>query len=265
MSILLLEKRGPIAIMTLNRPDMMNALGQAGDGPAVAAVCKEIVDDASIRCAVLTGAGRAFSAGGDVKAMKERSGAFGGKPYDVRGGYRDNIHVIVRSLYNMEVPLISAINGPAIGLGCDVACMADIRLAADHAKLGVTFLKLGLIPGDGGAWLLPRLIGASRAAQLLFTGDVIDAATAKDWGLVSEIYPADELMGEAMKLAERIAGQPPQALRLAKTLMRQANTASYDTIMEMSAAAQALMHETEDHIEGVNAILEKRKPEFKGR
>ena len=100
---------------------------------------------------------------------------------------------------------------------------------------------------------------------MLFTGDVIDAATAKEWGLVSEIYPADELMGEAMKLAERIAGQPPQALRLAKTLMRQANTASYDTIMEMSAAAQALMHETEDHIEGVNAILEKRKPEFKGR
>jgi enoyl-CoA hydratase/carnithine racemase len=265
MSILLLEKRGPIAIMTLNRPDMMNALGQAGDGPAVAAVCAEVVGDPSIRCAVLTGAGRAFSAGGDVKAMKERNGAFGGKPYDVRGGYRDNIHVIVKSLYNLEVPLISAINGPAIGLGCDVACMADIRIAADTAKMGVTFLKLGLIPGDGGAWLLPRLIGSSRAAELLFTGDVIDAKTAAEWGLVSKVVPAADLMDAAMAMAEKIAQQPPQALRLAKTLMRHGATSSYDTIMEMSAASQALMHETEDHIEGVNAILEKRAPVFKGK
>ena len=146
----------------------------------------------------------------------------------------------------------------------DVACMADIRIAADTAKMGVTFLKLGLIPGDGGAWLLPRLIGASRAAELLFTGDVIDAKTAAEWGLVSRVVPADRLMDEAMALANRIAQQPPQALRLAKTLMRHGTTSSYDTIMEMSAAAQALMHETNDHVEGVNAILEKRAPVFNG-
>ncbi len=265
MSILLLEKRGPIAVMTLNRPEMMNALGQEGDGPAVAAVCNEVMADASIRCAILTGAGRAFSAGGDVKAMKERNGAFGGSPADIREGYRRNIHMIVKALYNLEVPLISAINGPAIGLGCDVACMADIRIAADNAKMGVTFLKLGLIPGDGGAWLLPRLIGASRAAELLFTGDVIDAKTAAEWGLVSKVVPADKLMEEALALATRIAQQPPQALRLAKTLMRHGTTSSFDTIMELSAASQALMHETEDHAEGVNAILEKRAPVFKGR
>lgn len=265
MSILLLEKRGPIAVMTLNRPEMMNALGQEGDGPAVAAVCAEIAADPQIRCAILTGAGRAFSAGGDVKAMKEKTGAFGGSPADIREGYRRNIHMIVRSLYNMETPLISAINGPAIGLGCDVACMADIRIASETAKLGVTFLKLGLIPGDGGAWLLPRLIGSSRAAELLFTGDVIDAKTAAEWGLVSRVVPADKLMDEAMAMAEKIAGQPPQALRLAKTLMRHGTNASYDTIMELSAASQALMHETDDHIEGVNAILEKRTPVFKGK
>ncbi|KCZ51958.1 enoyl-CoA hydratase [Hyphomonas beringensis] len=265
MSIILLEKRGPIMVMTLNRPDAMNALGEEGDGPAIAAACNEIVADPEIRCAVLTGAGRAFSAGGNVKAMKEKTGAFSGKPHIVRNGYRNNIHMIVKSLYNMEVPLISAINGPAIGLGCDVACMADIRIASEKAKMGVTFLKLGLIPGDGGAWLMPRLIGASRAAELLFTGDVIDAHKAAEWGLVSKVVPADELMDEAMALAERIAQQPPQALRLAKTLMRHGNTASYETIMEMSAAAQALMHETEDHLEGVDAILEKRTPDFKGR
>jgi len=265
MSIVTTEKRGSIMILTLNRPDSLNALGAEGDGLAIAAACNEIVADAEIRCVILTGAGRAFSAGGDVKAMKEGTGAFGGAPHDIREGYRRNIHLIVKSLYNLEVPMIAAVNGAAIGLGCDDACMADIRIASDKAKMGVTFLKLGLIPGDGGAWLLPRLIGSSRAAELLFTGKVIDAATAEDWGLVSKVVPGDTLMDEAMALAEQIAAQPPQALRLAKTLMRHGTNASYETIMEMSAASQALMHKTEDHMEGVDAILEKRTPEFKGR
>lgn len=265
MSVITLEKQGPIAVLTLNRPEMMNALGQEGDGVAVAAACAEIEDDPAIRCAILTGAGRAFSAGGDVKAMQNRTGAFAGSPYDVRQGYRRNIHKAVNAFYNLEVPLIAAVNGAAIGLGCDVACMADVRIAADTAKFGVTFLKLGLIPGDGGAWLLPRIIGASRAAELLFTGDVIDAATAAEWGLISRAVPANALMDEAMALASRIAQQPPQSLRVAKTLLRHGATANYETIMEMSAAAQSMMHHTEDHIEGVNAILEKRKPSFEGK
>ncbi|MEM8921762.1 MAG: enoyl-CoA hydratase-related protein, partial [Pseudomonadota bacterium] len=148
-----LDIDGPIATLTLNRPDNLNALGEPGDGDAVAAKCAEINANRDIRCAILTGAGRAFSAGGNVKAMQERTGAFGGTPADVREGYRTNIHRLVRALYGLEIPLISAVNGPAIGLGCDVACMADIRIASDKAKFGVTFLKLGLIPGDGGAWL----------------------------------------------------------------------------------------------------------------
>jgi 2-(1,2-epoxy-1,2-dihydrophenyl)acetyl-CoA isomerase len=242
----------------------MNALGEAGDGPAVAAICSEIAADASIRCAILTGEGRAFSAGGNVKAMQQKDGAFSGKGHHIREGYRRNIHLIVRAFYNLEVPLIAAVNGPAIGLGCDVACMADIRIASDTARMGVTFLKLGLIPGDGGAWLLPRLIGSSRAAELLFTGDILDAKTAESWGLINRVVPADNLMDEAMSLALKIAEQPPQALRLAKTLMRHGQLTSYDTLMDMSASAQALMHETDDHQEGVAAILEKRKPVFKG-
>ena len=263
--IILTEKRGPIAILTLNRPDMMNALGQEGDGAAVAAACAEIEDDPSVRVAILTGAGRAFSAGGDVKAMRDRTGAFGGSPYNVHEGYRRNIHRIVTSLYNLEVPLISAVNGAAIGLGCDVACMSDVRIASDKAKFGVTFLKLGLIPGDGGAWLLPRIIGNSRAAELLFTGRVIDAETATDWGLVSRSVAPDALMDEAMQLAEEMAAQPPQSLRVAKSLLRHGQTANYETIMAMSAAAQSMMHHTEDHIEGVNAILEKRAGVFEGK
>ncbi len=265
MSLLTLEKRGHVAILTLNRPDSMNALGAPGDGDQVQAVCEQVNADREIRCVVLTGAGRAFSAGGDVKAMKAREGAFGGSGVTIRDGYRGNIHKIVRSIYGLEVPSIAAVNGAAIGLGCDVACMTDIRIAADTARFGVTFLKLGLIPGDGGAWLLPRTIGMSRACELLFTGDVIDAATAAAWGLVSKVAPAADLMTEALALAEKIAAQPPHALRLAKSLLKQGQTTSYDTLMEMSAAAQAISHLTEDHMEGVDSILEKRAAKFTGK
>jgi enoyl-CoA hydratase/carnithine racemase len=265
MSLLILEKRGHVGLLTLNRPESMNALGAPGDGDQVQAVCEEVNADRDIRCVVLTGAGRAFSAGGDVKAMKAREGAFAGSGVSIRDGYRGNIHKVVRSIYGLEVPSIAAVNGAAIGLGCDVACMTDIRIAADTARFGVTFLKLGLIPGDGGAWLLPRTIGMSRACELLFTGDVIDAATAAAWGLVSRVVPAASLLDEAMALAEKIAAQPPHALRLAKTLLKQGQTTSYDTLMEMSAAAQAISHLTEDHMEGVDSILEKRPANFTGR
>jgi enoyl-CoA hydratase/carnithine racemase len=262
--LILTQKRGHVAVLTLNRPDAMNALGAPGDGDQVAAACEAINDDQEIRCVVLTGAGRAFSAGGDVKAMKAREGAFGGNGVKVRDGYRKNIHRIVRAIYGLEVPSIAAVNGAAIGLGCDVACMTDIRIAADTARFGVTFLKLGLIPGDGGAWLMPRTIGMSRAAELLFTGDVIDAAKAEQWGLISKAVPAETLMDKALALAERIAQQPPHALRMAKSLLKHGQTASYDTLMEMSAAAQAIAHHTDDHMEGVDAILEKRQPHFRG-
>ena len=194
MSLLKVEKRGHLAILTFDRPDSMNALGAPGDGDEVARVCEEVNADNDIRCVILTGAGKAFSAGGDVKAMKNKTGAFGGSPVAIRDGYRKNIHRIVRAIYNLEVPSIAAVNGAAIGLGCDVACMTDIRLAAEGARFGVTFLKLGIIPGDGGAWLLPRTIGMSRACELLFTGDIIDAGKALEWGLVSQVVPPEALM-----------------------------------------------------------------------
>jgi enoyl-CoA hydratase/carnithine racemase len=262
MGLLKYETRGKVAILTFDRPEAMNALGAAGDGDEVAEACAKINQDYAIRCVVLTGAGRAFSAGGNVKSMQERTGSFAGSAVEIRERYRNGIHRIVRSIYGLEVPSIAAVNGAAIGLGCDVACMTDIRLAAADAKFGVTFLKLGLIPGDGGAWLLPRTIGMSRASELLFTGDVIDAETAREWGLVSRVVPKEELLDQALALATRIAEQPAHALRLAKTLLRQGQTTSYETLMEMSAAAQAISHLTEDHAEGVNALLEKRRPKF---
>ena len=195
--------------------------------------------------------------------MRERAGTFAGAGVHIRERYRGGIHRMVRALWGIEVPLIAAVNGPAIGLGNDVACLADLRIAADNAIFGATFLKIGLVPGDGGR-ILPRAVGAARAAELFFTGDTIDAQTALGWGLVSKVVPAASLMDEARALAARICRQPPDVLRMTKKLMRDGQGASFDTIMEMSAAMQSLAHLTEDHKEAVAAFFEKREPQYKG-
>src|SRR6201995_912031 len=265
MSALLFEKNGPVVTLTINRPESRNPLGEEGDGELFAEAAARINTDREVRCAILTGAGQSFSAGGNVKAMRERSGAFAGAGVHIRERYRHGIHKIVRSIWGIEVPLIAAVNGHAIGLGNDVACLADIRVAADNAVFGATFLKIGLVPGDGGSWILPRVIGYQRAAELVFTADTIDAVTALNWGLVSKVVPAASLMDEAKALAARICRQPPDVLRMTKKLMREGQNVSFDTIMEMSAAYQSLAHLTEDHQEAVAAFFEKRDPEYKGQ
>ncbi len=265
MSALLFEKNGPIVTLTINRPESRNPLGEEGDGDLFAQACLRINSDREVRCAILTGAGTAFSAGGNVKAMRERSGAFAGAGVHIRERYRTGIHRIVRSVWGLEVPLIAAVNGPAIGLGNDVACLADMRIAADTAIFGATFLKIGLVPGDGGSWILPRTIGHARAAELFFTGDTIDAQTALSWGLVSRVVPAASLMDEARALAAKIVRQPPDVLRMTKRMMREGQNVSFDIIMEMSAAYQALAHLTEDHKEAVEAFFEKRPANYKGQ
>jgi enoyl-CoA hydratase/carnithine racemase len=196
--------------------------------------------------------------------MQHKTGNFGGTAPESSDGYRDNIHLMLRALYGLRVPVIAAVNGPAIGLGCDVACLADIRIASENAKFGVTFLKLGIIPGDGGTWILPRVIGMSRAAELFYTGDVIDAATAKDWGLVSRVVAPEALLDEARALAAKIAAMPPHSLRQSKMLLRQGQQVSYDSALEMAANTQAMMHTTADHAEGVAALIEKRGAVFRG-
>lgn len=262
---LLLEVSGPIATLTINRPESRNPLGHEGDGDLFAAAAAKINADRGIRAVILTGAGKAFSAGGDLKAMRERGGSFAGPGVAIRERYRTGIHKIVRSIWGIEVPVIAAVNGPAIGLGNDVACLADTRIAADTAIFGATFLKIGLIPGDGGAWLLPRVIGMARASELLYTGDTIDAQTALSWGLVSKVVPAATLMDEARAIAGRMGAQPPDVLRMTKRLLREGQSTSFDNIMELSAAMQSLAHHTEDHVEAVNAFFEKRPGNYKGR
>ncbi len=264
MSALLFEKTGHVVTLTINRPESRNPLGNEGDGGLFADAADRINGDRDVRCVILTGAGKAFSAGGNLKAMRERAGTFAGAGVLIRERYRSNIHRMVRAIWGIEVPVIAAVNGPAIGLGNDVACLADLRIAADSAIFGATFLKVGLVPGDGGAWILPRMIGMARAAELFFTGDTVDAPTALAWGLVSKVVPATRLLDEAQILAERICRQPPDVLRMTKRLMREGMGASFDTILEMSAAMQPLAHLTRDHEEAVAAYFDKRAPIFKG-
>lgn len=264
MTLIRTERRAHIEIWTLDRPDRLNALPDLEDGEAFATACEAVNADAGVRCVVLTGAGRAFSAGGDLKAMKERRDLFAGSGAEIRERYRRVVHRIVRSLYGLEVPLVAAINGPAMGLGCDIAGLADIRIASEAATFGLPFLKLGIIPGDGGSWLLPRNIGYARAAEMLFTARSIDAATAAEWGLVNRVVPAGALMEEALATAAQVAAHGPQALRMAKTLLRQGRDMNFDQMLELSAAMQALAHLTDDHAEGVAAVLEKRAGVFTG-
>jgi enoyl-CoA hydratase/carnithine racemase len=187
---------------------------------------------------------------------------FDSSPLALRTWYREGIQRVATALYNLEVPTIAAVNGPAIGAGCDLTCMCDIRIASEAASFAESFVKVGLIPGDGGAWLLPRVVGMSKAAEMTFTGDAVNAAEALACGLVSLVVPVDRLMDEARSLASRIVANPGGALRLSKRLLREGQHMRLESLLEMSAGFQALAHKTPQHVEAVNAFVEKRKPVF---
>ncbi|MCU0574382.1 MAG: crotonase/enoyl-CoA hydratase family protein [Syntrophobacteraceae bacterium] len=254
---ILLERSGPIAILTLNRPDLRNALTDPDMIGEIEAACRMVQDDPSVSVLILTGAGSAFSAGGNVKDMLSKTGMFAGSPAQLRENYRQGIQRIPLALHRLDVPTIAAVNGPAIGAGCDLACMCDIRIASEKARFGETFVSVGLIPGDGGAFFLPRVLGFSKACELAFTARVIDAGEALRMGLVSEVTPPEQLMERAGELAREIAQQPGRILRLAKRLFHQAQGKSLEDVLELSAAYQALCHYTEEHDEAVGKLLKK--------
>lgn len=262
-NFLLYKQEGHVVTLTMNEPDRRNPLtGNTAVSDFLEAIDR-IHGDRSVRAVILTGAGNAFSSGGDIKDMeRQASGSVSGM--QIRQEYRTGIQRLPLALFNLEVPVIAAVNGAAIGAGMDLACMCDVRIASEHAKFAESFVKLGIIPGDGGAWLLPRLIGLSRASELSFTGEVIGAQQAADWGLVSRVVPAGQLIETANELAARIAANPPHAVRLTKRLLREAMHTRLDTLLEMAASFQALSHQTDDHREAVSAFLEKRAPVFKG-
>ncbi|MEE4379531.1 MAG: crotonase/enoyl-CoA hydratase family protein [Candidatus Competibacteraceae bacterium] len=262
---LLYQQDGAIVTLTLNRPESRNPISEDDMIEALETAVTRINRDQSVRVVIVTGAGSAFSSGGNIKHMRDRQGMFGGNPAQVRNGYRRGIQRIPLALYNIETPTIAAVNGPAIGAGCDLAMMCDIRIAAETALFAESFVKVGIIPGDGGAWFLPRAVGLSRACEMAFTGEPIDAQTALDWGLVSKVVPLPQLLEEAGTLAMRIATNPPDALRMTKKLIREGQHLRLDSLLELSAAFQALAHHTVDHQEAVTALLEKRTATFTGQ
>lgn len=262
--VVLAEQSGHIATWTLNLPEQRNPISDDAVVARIEQLVDEVNDDLDTRVVILTGAGKGFSSGGNVKHMVDRVGLFGGSPHQQRNAYRKGIQRIPRAIYHCEVPVIAAVNGAAIGAGCDLALMADMRIASERAVFAESFVKLGLIPGDGGAWLLPRAVGNARAAEMAFTGDAIDAQTALDWGLVARVVPHDDLMAEARKLAERVAGNPPHTLRMTKKLLREGQHMSLESLLELSAAMQPLVQHSADHREALEGFVDKRPTNFTG-
>jgi len=259
---LLYKQQGHVVTLTMNEPERRNPLTGNNAVEEFLSAIDRIHQDRGVRVVVITGAGSAFSSGGNIKDIQRHaSGQMSGM--EIRQNYRCGIQKLPLALFNLEVPVIAAVNGVAIGAGLDLACMCDIRIASTQAQFAESFVKLGVIPGDGGAWLLPRIIGLARAAELTFTAQVINADQALAWNLVSRVVPPADLLPTAYELAERIATNPPDAVRLAKRLMREGLHTRLDTLLEISAAFQVLAHQTADHSEAVTAFLEKRPPVFK--
>jgi enoyl-CoA hydratase/carnithine racemase len=255
---LLIEHENGITTLTLNRPEIRNAISSPEMIDAITAAMTAADQDLGVRVVILTGAGSAFSSGGDVSSMRPGNGLVDLNPAVTRHFYRKGIQRLPRMFESIEVPVIAAVNGPAIGAGCDLATMCDIRVASVKARFAESFVKLGIVPGDGGAWLLPRVVGYSKACELAFTGDVLDAQAALACGLVSQVVEHEELLAAAQQLARRIAANSTQAVRMTKRLLREARLASLSAILEMSANAQSIAHSTPEHTAAVTAYMEKK-------
>lgn len=251
-----------VATITLNRPEVMNALTR-GMYAELEQSFRDAHGDPDVRCVVLTGAGRAFCSGDDVKQI-------------MLGEQRDETVTRLRdvrprptpaaaAVLECDKPVIAAVNGPAVGWGMDLTLFCDIRIASENAKFGELFIKRGLVADLGGLWRLPRVVGPSKAAELLFTGDVIAAAEAERIGLVSKVVAPDELMPAAMEMAQKIAANPPIALRYMKEGLRKSVHASMQEMGEYVGNSLAYLFTTEDHKEGALSFVERREPVFRGR
>lgn len=251
--------------VTLDRPDARNAYSDAMVAALVDALdCLE-ADDA-VRCVALTGAGRAFSAGGDLKAMRDHSGMFEGDAVGLRDRYLRGIHRIPRRFARFDKPVIAAINGPAIGAGLDLACMCDLRVALRTAPLGSTFVKVGLVPGDGGAYFLARTIGFPNALEMVLTGRLVQGDEAVRLGLVHAVVDdAEALTAAVRERARALCALPPLALRLTKSAAYRSVDLPMHAALDIAATYQGVAQNTDDHDEAVAAFLEKRAPDFRGR
>ncbi|MCC7090234.1 MAG: enoyl-CoA hydratase/isomerase family protein [Dehalococcoidia bacterium] len=262
MQFITSELDNHVATITLNRPEVMNALNREMYAELEQAF-RDAHRDPEVRCVVLTGAGRAFCSGDDVKQI-------------MLGEQRDETVTRLRevrprptpaaaTVLECDKPVIAAVNGPAVGWGMDLTLFCDIRIASENAKFGELFIKRGLVADIGGLWRLPRVVGPSKAAELLFTGDVIDAREAERIGLVSRVVPPDELRTAAMEIARKIAANPPIAMRYMKEGLRKSVHASMQEMGEYVGSSLAYLFTTEDHKEGAMSFVERREPVFRGR
>lgn len=262
---ILYEVADRVAVLTLNMPDTRNSISGQQTIEEIEDACRRTQYDDEVSVLIITGAGKSFSSGGNVKAMRERAAEMSGPAVHLQERYRRGIQRIPLAIDALDVPVIGAINGHAIGAGCDLAMMCDVRLASRNAVFGETFVNLGIIPGDGGSWFLVRQIGYQAAAELTFTGKVIDAEEALRLRMVSRVLEPDELMNEARALAASIAAKPPRTLRLAKRILKQAQRTSLSDFLDICAVTQGIVQTSEDHKAAIDAFLDKTTPVFKGR
>lgn len=250
-----------VATITLNRPERLNAFTSAMIDAWVDAL-EDARSNEAVQVVVVTGAGRAFCSGGDVGGMAER-------PSDIRGldhkQWLERVHRVPLALSTLDKPVIAAMNGVAVGAGLDMALMCDLRFAAAGTRFSEGYVKVGLIPGDGGTYFLPRLVGTARALELLWTGDFLTAEDAERIGLVNRVVPAEELLPVTYELAARLASGPSVAIRMIKRLVYQGQTMDLRAHLDLVSSHMSIIRQTADHREGARAFVEKRAPRFVGR
>ncbi len=253
----LIDKRDDgICTVTLNRPEIANASVPELCG-ALAETIRQLNKDLTVKVIILTGKGKAFSAGGDVKAMESRTDMFAGSPNDIRNKYREIIHDVQLSIYRSDIPILAAVNGAAAGAGNDLVAVCDIAIASEKARFQETFVSIGLISGDGGSWLLPRVIGKTNAFLMAYTADWFTAEEAKEMGLVYKVVPHEQLMDETVALAKRIARHPNGAVRATRRLIIEGGQSSFEAALDQCASIQGGLHHTPEHREKLAELLEK--------
>ena len=259
---LTVELDGQLLWVTLNRPQASNAYSSELVESLIT-VLRLADEDRNVRVMILTRAGKNFCAGGDIKAMKNKSGMFSGEPNELREAYQNGIQKIPRTINHLKTPIIAMINGAAVGAGCDLAAMCDLRIASEEASFAETFAKVGLVPGDGGAYFLIRAIGFAKAMEMFLTGKTYSALEAKELGLVTQVIPHTKLREETRNIALKMSEIPPIALQMTKKSLLNAYHSNLDSHLELVSAMQGIAQRTEDHFTALEGMMEKKKKTFK--
>ncbi len=257
MSSVKTRSQDGVSYLTLARPDIRNALTGLEMLDELLDAIHDAEQDQDLAVLVFDAEGPAFSAGGNVKDMAARQGLFEGDPAQVTENYRSSIQQLTRFMATTDLVTIAAVDGPAVGAGFDLVLGCDLRIGTRNARFAHTFIEMGIIPGDGGAWLLPRVVGWQRATELALTARSINASEAERYGVLLEVVPAEQLTARVSELATTIASKPRRALALAKRLLRQSRTMDLDGFLELSAALQAVAHSTSEHDEAMSAYVER--------